>query len=70
MACYAIGMNNKNKNSLFSARAALPGGGAGARLRVYTLGHGADKELLFSMRLWYAAGQRQERLARLMAYDL
>ncbi|HAT71940.1 MAG TPA: hypothetical protein DCS63_03910 [Elusimicrobia bacterium] len=61
-------MTNKNKQSLFSARAVLPGLGAGARLRLYTLGLGADREMLFSMRLWYAAAQRQERLARCAAY--
>jgi hypothetical protein len=31
---------------------------------VYTLGEGADTELLFSMRLWRAAGLRQAGLAR------
>ncbi|OGR40673.1 MAG: hypothetical protein A2X35_09495 [Elusimicrobia bacterium GWA2_61_42] len=59
----------KNKHSLFSARAALPGGRTGARLRFYTLGSGADKQLLFSMHLWHAAAQRQERLARLTAWQ-
>ena len=68
MACYAIGMTNKNKHSLFSARAVWPGGGAGASLRVYTLGRGADKDVFFSMRLWLASAQRQERLARCPAY--
>jgi len=50
-----------------SARAGIPGLGVNARLRVYTLGTGTDTQLLFSMRLWLAAAQRQARLARCAA---
>lgn len=64
MACYPIGMKNKNHNSIFSARAGALGGRIRASLRIYTVGDGADSDVLFSMRLWYAAGLRQERLAR------
>jgi len=58
VACYAIGMTNKNGRSLFSARAGIPGLGIKAGLRVYTLGTGADAQLLFSMRVWHEAARR------------
>jgi hypothetical protein len=57
-------MKNKHHTSIFSAKAGLLGGRVRASLRVYTLGDAADPDVLFSMRLWYAAGLRQERLAR------
>jgi hypothetical protein len=57
-------MKNKTHNSIFSARGGLLGGRVKASLRVYTLGEGAEADLYFSMRLWHAAGLRQERLAR------
>jgi len=60
-------MTNKNRQSLISAVAGIPALGLKAGLRVYTLGTGADTQLLFSMRLWLAAAQRQERLARCAA---
>ena len=56
-------MTNLKRNSLFSAAAGIFGGRYRARLRIYTLGDGADARLLFSMRLWQAAAQRQARLA-------
>ncbi|MCM2268456.1 MAG: hypothetical protein NDI60_11875 [Elusimicrobiales bacterium] len=56
-------MTNTNRHSWLSWKGALPGGGA--RLRVYTLGTGGNAETYFSLKLWYAAAQRQERLARL-----
>jgi len=59
-----MGMNNKTRHSIFSARAGLPGR-MRARLRVYTLGRGADAQLLFSLRLWQAATLHQEQQARL-----
>ena len=57
-------MTNKNRQSIISAVAGIPSLGLKAGLRVYTLGTGADTQLLFSMRLWLAAAQRPERLAR------
>ena len=65
MACYAMGMENTKRNSLVSLRGSAFGGKVGARLRVYTLGEGADAQLFFSMRLWQAAADRQARLAQL-----
>lgn len=56
-------MTNTKRNSLFSARAGILGGRYRARLRIYTLGDGADARLLFSMRVWKAAVLRQARLA-------
>ena len=44
-------------------RGSALGGRVNARLRVYTLGGGADAQVFFSMRLWQAAACRQERLA-------
>jgi len=58
-----MGMTNRTRRSIFSARAGLPGGRLGARLRVYTLGKGADSQMFFSLRLWQAAVSRQTRLA-------
>ena len=58
-----MGMTNKTRRSIFSARAGMHGGRLGARLRVYTLGEGADSDMYFSLRLWQAAVSRQVRLA-------
>ncbi|OGS11847.1 MAG: hypothetical protein A2234_01745 [Elusimicrobia bacterium RIFOXYA2_FULL_58_8] len=58
-----MGMTNKTRHSLFNSGAALPGGRYKARLRIYTLGAGADAQVLFSLRLWQAATLRQGRLA-------
>lgn len=58
-------MTNENRHSWISWKAALPGGNAGARLRIYTLGRGAGGETYFSLKLWHEAALRQERLARL-----
>lgn len=44
-------------------RGAALGGRFKGRLRVYSLGEGADAQLFFSMRLWQAATERQARLA-------
>ena len=63
-----MGMTNKNRHSLINATAGIPSLGFKAGLRVYTLGTGADTQVLFSMRLWLAAAQSQERLARCAAY--
>lgn len=60
-ACYAIGMTNKNHKSIISARGSALGGRFNGSLRVYTLGPEAD--VYFSLRLWFAAAQRQQRLA-------
>lgn len=60
-----MAMTNKNRHSWLNWKAALPGGGAGARLRVYTLGGGEEAQTYFSLKLWHAAAVRQERLARL-----
>jgi hypothetical protein len=57
-------MKTKKHSSIFSARTGILGGKVRASLRLYTLGEGADAELLFSIRLWHAAALRQERLAR------
>ncbi|MBI5744978.1 MAG: hypothetical protein HY952_10570 [Elusimicrobia bacterium] len=58
-------MNNENRHSWVSWKTELPGGRAGARLRVYTLNCGGDPHTFFSLRLWHAAALRQEQLARL-----
>lgn len=63
-----MGMTNKNRFSIVNATAGIPALGLKAGLRVYTLGSGADTQLLFSMRLRLAAAQRQERLARCAAH--
>jgi hypothetical protein len=63
-----MGMNNMNRVSIINAVAGIPALGLKAGFRVYTLGSGADTQLLFSMRLWLAAAQRQERLARCAAH--
>jgi hypothetical protein len=63
-----MGMTNKNRHSWISWKTELPGG-AGARLRVYTLGPGGDGETYFSLKLWHAAAMRQERLARLAPWS-
>jgi len=60
-----MGMNNKNRSSIISARAGFLGGRFKARLRVYTLGAGEDSSLYFSLRLWQAATERQAQLSRL-----
>ncbi len=60
-----MGMNDKNRHSWISWKAALPGGRAGAGLRVYTLRRAGRSDTYFSLRLWHAAAVRQERLARL-----
>jgi len=59
-------MTNKERKSIISARAGLPGGRFKVRLRVYTLGTGEDSSIYFSLRLWQAAAERQAQLARLM----
>lgn len=61
-------MTNRNRFSIINATAGIPALGLRAGLRVYTLGSGADAHLLFSMRLWLAASQRQQRLARCAAH--
>ncbi|PJA17834.1 MAG: hypothetical protein COX65_00430 [Elusimicrobia bacterium CG_4_10_14_0_2_um_filter_56_8] len=63
-----MGMTNKNRRSIISARAGLLGGRFKSRLRVYTLGTGEDGSLYFSLRLWQAATERQEQLSRSAAY--
>jgi len=60
-----MGMTNTNRHSLISLRGAALDGRVKARLRVYSLGRGADAQLFFSMRLWQAAADRQARLAGL-----
>jgi hypothetical protein len=57
-------MTNKTRYSILSARGGILGGRVNARLRIYTLGEGADSLMFFSLRLWQAAGLRQVRLAR------
>ena len=64
MTCYAIGMTNHKRRSLFSARAGILGGRYRANLRIYSLGEGDEAQTYFSVRLWQAAVQRQVRLAR------
>ncbi len=68
MACYAIGMENKNHRTLISARAGFLGGRFRGSLRVYTLGTGGDASVYFSLRLWQAAAERQARLSGGAAY--
>ncbi len=63
-----MGMTNTNRKSIISARAGFLGGRFKARLRVYTLGAGEDAYVHFSLRLWQAAVERQEQLARRAAY--
>ncbi len=63
-----MGMTNKNRFPMINVTAGIPALGLKAGLRVYTLGSGADAQLLFSMRLWLAASQRQHRLARCAAH--
>lgn len=61
MACYAIGMTNRTHRSIISARGAALGGRLNGSLRVFTLG--GDGDVYFSVKLWFAAEQRQRRLS-------
>ena len=58
-----MGMNNKKHRTIISARAGFFGGRYKGSLRVYTLGEGAEADIYFSLKLWQAAAQMQERLA-------
>jgi hypothetical protein len=62
-----MGMNNKKRTSLLSARAGMLGGRVRASLRVYTLDDGSGPDLYFSIKLWQAAARRQEQLSRCAA---
>lgn len=70
MACYPIGMTNRKHNSIISAKAGIFGGRFRGSLRVYTLGEGPGADIYFSLKLWQAAAERQERLAAQAAYAL
>ncbi len=54
-------MTNGNHRSLISARGAALGGRLNGSLRVYTFG--GDGDVYFSVKLWFAAEQRQRRLS-------
>ncbi|MDD2804930.1 MAG: hypothetical protein PHV33_05205 [Elusimicrobiales bacterium] len=56
-------MTNKTHRSILSARGAALGGRFNGSLRVYTLGGGPDADVYFSLKLWFAAAQRQQRLS-------
>ena len=57
-----MGMTNRNRKSIVSARGGILGGRLNASLRVYSVGEGGDAHLFFSLRLWQAAVNRQARL--------
>ncbi len=63
-----MGMNNRKRRTIVSAKAGLLGGRLRGSLRVYTLGEGAEADLYFSVKLWQAAALRQRRLSGETAY--